>query len=135
MIAMKQTILLLASDPAVRRSLDNALESKGYFVLAADTIDAAARWLGEYTPDLLIVREYTEGMSGHDAAVFLRRIANGVPVLIVSGFIDDYDLEVRETVHDFETFPKPFTRSELLDKVQEILAKHPPKSPAGDKSP
>ena len=121
---MKETILVLASDPVVRRAICHALESRRYCVLPTDNVDAAARWLRESTPALLIVRQYTENMSGHEAAVFLRRISNGIPVLIVSGQIEDEDLQNRESLHRFETFPKPFTATELLDKVEEILRKH-----------
>lgn len=120
-IAMKEIILLLAPDPAVRKVLGDALESKGYCVLPVDNIDGAVRWMKETTPDLLIVRQYTENMSGHDAAIFLRRICPGVPVLIVGGLIEDSDLQSRATLHRFEIFPKPFTAGEQLDKVKQVL--------------
>jgi DNA-binding response OmpR family regulator len=120
---VKEIILLLASDPAVRKAICNALESKGYCVLPADNVDAAAKCLKTYTPDLLIVRQYTESMSGHEAAVFLRRISNGIPVLMVSGLIEDVDLEARSSVMGFEVFPKPFAAEELLDKVNAMLMK------------
>jgi DNA-binding NtrC family response regulator len=121
---MKETILLLASDPVVRRAICHALESRQYCVLPTDNVDGAARWLRETTPDLLIVRQYTESMSGYEAAIFLRRISNGIPVLILGGQIEDADLQNRESLHRFEAFPKPFTATELLEKVEQMLFKH-----------
>lgn len=119
--AMKTTIVFLASDPVIRRVICKALESKGYFVVPARDVGTAADYLREFGPDLLIVRHYTEGVSGHEAAVYLRQIQPGIPVLLLGGLIDDDDLENRERLERFEIFPKPFKASELFDKVEEVL--------------
>jgi DNA-binding response OmpR family regulator len=119
---MNATILLLASDPALRTALAGVLQSEGCVVLAVGDVGAAVGRLKEVTPDLLIVRHYTESMTGHDAAVYLRTKAPGVPVLIVGGMLQDAGLEAREEAQGFEVFPKPFTAAELLEKVNEVLA-------------
>ena len=41
---MIATILLLASEPVIRKVICRALESAGYLVLSAD--DLSARWIG-----------------------------------------------------------------------------------------
>ena len=120
---LNQTILLLASDQVTREVIREALESAGYSVLPAGDIGRAVDALKTSTPDLLLVRDYIESMSGHDAAVYLRTICNGMPVLIVGGTIHDDRLENREILHGFEVFPKPFAAAELLTKVKEVLAK------------
>jgi DNA-binding response OmpR family regulator len=119
---MNATILLLASDPALRTALAGVLQSEGCVVLAVGDVGGAVDRLKEVTPDLLIVRHYTESMTGHDAAVYLRTKAPGVPVLIVGGMLQDAGLEAREEAQGFEVFPKPFTAAELVDKVKEVLA-------------
>ena len=125
---MSKTILLKVSDSGIRGAICEALESEGYFVLAASEIDRAARWVKECTPDLLMVRHYTESMSGHDAAVYLRSLCPGIPVLLVGGILNDPDLGDRESLLNFEVFPKPYKAVELLGKVKEVLSKHPPRS-------
>jgi CheY-like chemotaxis protein len=122
---MNGTILLLASDPAIRRVLAGALQSVGYVVLAVGDVGAAVDRMKEVTPDLLVVRHYTESITGHDAAIYLRTKAPGVPVLIVGGLLQDTGLEAREEAHGFEVFPKPFTAADLVDKVKEVLARRP----------
>ena len=122
--AMNKTILLLVSDSGIRGAICEALKSEGYFVLAASEIDRAARWVKECTPDLLMVRHYTENISGHDAARYLRSLCPGIPVLFVGGILNDPDLENREALLNFEVFPKPYEAAELLDKVREVLSKH-----------
>jgi len=91
----------------------------------ASDIGEAVDWLEGCSPALFMVRHYTESISGHDAAVYLRRLHPGIPVLIVGGILDDGDLENREMLQGFEIFPKPFQATELVEKVKEVLAKHP----------
>jgi len=121
---LNTTILLLASDSLVRKVISEALDSEGYVVMPAGDIAVAVDQLKDATPDLLIVRHYTESMSGHDAAMYLRRLCPGIPVLIVGGLLDDDRLENRELIEGFEIFPKPFAAVDLLEKVKEVLAKH-----------
>lgn len=121
--AMNETILLLASDWGIRNVICKALESQGYSVLSASNLGAAADLLKAHTFDLLMVRPYTESVSGHDAAKYLRRQCPEIPVLIVAGLLDDVELEDREALQEFEVFPKPFKAVELLDKVKEVLLK------------
>jgi DNA-binding response OmpR family regulator len=120
------TILVLASEPVIRRVICKALKSKGYYVLPASDVGSAADRLKEFTPDLLMVRHYTESLSGHEAAMYLRRMCPGIPVLLVGGLLEDVGLENREILQEFEIFPKPFKATELLDKVREVLAKFSP---------
>jgi DNA-binding NtrC family response regulator len=119
---MKATILLLASDTGIRNAIENALKSGGYFVLPAGEISRAVKWMGECTPDLLMVGHYTESISGHDAAVYLRKLCPGIPVLLVGGLLDDPCLTNREELRHFKIFPEPYKAAELLNKVAEVLA-------------
>jgi DNA-binding NtrC family response regulator len=124
------TILFLASDSHISNVISKALDSAGYLVLTAHDIGGAIDLLKNCTPELLIVRHYTESISGHDAAMHLRRICPGIAVLIVGGILDEGGLENRETLQGFEIFPKPFHAAELVEKVKEVLAKRPPRNKA-----
>jgi hypothetical protein len=42
-------------------------------------------------------------------------------VLIVGGLLDDDRLERRESLEGFAVFPKPYSASQLLEKVREVL--------------
>jgi DNA-binding NtrC family response regulator len=132
--AFYPTILFLASDSHIRRIISKALDSGGYSVLTASDIGGAVDCLKNCTPDLLMVRHYTKSISGHDAAMYLRRMCPGIPVLIVGGIIDDGGLENREILQGFEIFPKPFEAAALLEKVKNVLAKHPPRNNAAHDS-
>jgi DNA-binding response OmpR family regulator len=118
---MKSTILLFASDPLVRRVLQETLESAGYTVISVGDLGHAVDRMQQYTPDLLIIRGYVEGLPGHDAAEYLRSKHLKMKVLIVGGLIDDDRLRLREQLAGFEVFPKPYSAADLLEKVKQVL--------------
>ena len=115
------TILLFCSDPIMRQVLAEVLEAEGYVILQAGDLGRAVDWLARTVPHLLIVRPYVDNHTGHDAALYLRTKCNGLPVLIVGGYLDDDRLDYRSSLRSFEVFPKPFTAPELLEKVREVL--------------
>jgi CheY-like chemotaxis protein len=118
------TILLLISEPIVRSVIQETLEHQGYTVLPAGDLGTAIDRLKELAPDLLIIGPYIEGITGYDAATFLRTKCPGIRVLMVGGLMDDDRLEYRMTLEQFEIFPKPFPAAGLLEKVKEVL-QHP----------
>lgn len=120
---MKKTILLLVSDPVVRCVLKETLEREGCTVVATGDLGQAVDRLKECIPDLLITRTYVKGLSGHDAAVYLRTKCTKMHVLILGGLLDDGRLQGREALQGFEIFPRPYKATELLQKVKDVLSK------------
>lgn len=117
------SILLLDSDPLTRSILHETLERAGYVVVSVGGVGGAVDRLKRMRPDLLIVRPYINSMSGYMAARYLRTWCQGLPVLIVDGFLDDERIDAENELEDFHAFPKPFLRDELLGKVRDILQK------------
>ena len=119
---IKTTILLLVSDPIVRSVLQETLEREGYMVVAAGGVGEAVDRLKECTPDLLITRTYVQGLTGHDAAVYLRTKCTRMAVLILGGLLADERLQNREALQGFRVFPKPYTAAALLQEVKDVLS-------------
>jgi len=117
------TILLLVSDQLIRAVTQETLEKEGYVVLAAGDLGAAVDRLREAPPDLLITRMFVQNMPGHQAAKYLRTKHPPMRVLIVGGMLEDDRLADRATLDGFEVFPKPYSTSEFLEKVREVLNK------------
>jgi len=115
------TILLLDSDSGMRAALHDAFQSAGYLVVTAADLGEAVDRVSEMRPDLLITRPYINSMSGRIAADYLRGRHPGLPVLIVAGVMDDDRLNVQNAIEEFYTFPKPFSRDELLTNVRNVL--------------
>ena len=119
---LKTTILILVSDPIFRSVLKETLEHEGYMVIAAGDLGQAVDRLKECSPDLLITRNYVQGLPGHDAAMYLRTKCLKMRVLMVGGLLDDDRLRNREDLEGFRVFPKPYCAAELVQKVKEVLA-------------
>jgi DNA-binding response OmpR family regulator len=105
----------------MRAALHDAFQSAGYLVVAVGDLGEAVDRLDELRPDLLITRPYINSMPGRIAANYLRNRHPGLPVLIVGGFVDDDRLNVQNAIEEFYTFPKPFSRDELLANVRDVL--------------
>jgi CheY-like chemotaxis protein len=115
------TLLLLVSDPLMREVIRDALAEAGYLVVTAGDLGSAVDRLKEMRPDLLITRTYINSMPGRTAADYLRTKSPGLPVLVVAGYMEDDRVRTQNTIEDFEVFPPPFSRKDLLGKVKEVL--------------
>jgi DNA-binding NtrC family response regulator len=120
--ANKTTILLLVSDPIGRSVFQETLEREGYVVLSAADLGQAVGLLRECTPDLLITRAYVSSMTGHDAAIYLKERCHSMKVLMLGGLLDDTRLTNRVELQGFAVFPKPYSATEMLHKVNEVLS-------------
>jgi two-component system, cell cycle sensor histidine kinase and response regulator CckA len=111
-----QTILVAEDSAGVRKMVADILRKEGYQVLAAasgqEAIAASERHPG--TLDLLITDIVMAGMGGAELYAWLKAEHPELEVLFISGFMSREPLEG-------SFLKKPFTRSELADKVREIL--------------
>ena len=115
-------ILLLGSEPVVRSVMREVLEGAGYTVLATGSLGVAVDTLAYDSIDLLITHPYIDNIPGHEAAKYLRaRNPHKMGILIVAGLLDDDRLQYRAELEHFEIFPPPFTATQLIEKVEEVL--------------
>jgi CheY-like chemotaxis protein len=116
------TILLLVSDPVMRDVLRDALDVAGYLVVVAGELGAAVDRLHEMRPDLLITRPYINSMTGQIAADYLRTKRPGLPIMIVTGYMEDDRIRDQNAIEEFHVFPRNFSRDEFLGEVRHILS-------------
>ena len=111
-----KTILILDDDEVVRRLLRMMLEGRG--TLEASEGGEALRLL-EARPDLILVDWNMPGMSGIEFVQTLRKQAEmPVPFIILTG-TDPLEIEKQiEALGASSYLSKPFTREELLQKVE-----------------
>ena len=121
-VPSEKSILVLDSNPLEQAVFRDALQSADYLVITASDLGEAVDRLNLMRPDLLLTCPYINSMSGPMAADYLRGRAPGLPVLIVAGFMNDDRVVVAKAVANYHTFPKPFTRDELLAEVRRILS-------------
>jgi len=118
-----QTLLVVEDDPDVRQAVATYLPTLGYTVLAAfpsDALHLAKQHAGAI--DLLITDVVMPGISGPELAKKVRALQPGLPILYMSGHIDDAVTRhgVLESKSPF--LQKPFNLSELAAAIREALA-------------
>jgi DNA-binding NtrC family response regulator len=117
-------VVILDSEPIVRKVVSQILERDGYRVEAVENLEDAKNAVTRFQPDLLVTNLFVRGTTGHDAAVCLQGIRPTLRVLFVAGLPDDEQLKDMMSGERCEFFPKPFTARELTDKVHSVLEKH-----------
>jgi len=117
------TLLLVDDQPEVRRVTANILERLGYVVLSADDGVAALEVFQRehHRIRLVLLDVRMPRMDGAETLRRLRKLAPNLPVVIVSGFGADKDLETIRAIGVQGVVEKPFTVAELSEAVARAL--------------
>jgi two-component system response regulator MprA len=115
-------ILVVDDEPAVRASLQRALELEGYQVdLAEDGEQALERTGALDPPDALVLDVLMPGLDGLEVCRRLRSEGNPVPVLMLTARaeVDSRVAGLDAGADDY--LPKPFALAELLARLRALL--------------
>jgi len=113
------TILIAEDEPAIRALVSRTLSKAGYRVLdAGDGIEALERAAEAETISLLLTDLAMPRMGGVELRNRLREQHPALPVLFMSGFVDD---AVASLSSDDLVLDKPFRSQDLLARVRELL--------------
>jgi CheY-like chemotaxis protein len=119
-----RTVLVVDDEPEVLDLATEILKRVGYTVLVATDGAAAlevAR-LHEGEIHLLVTDMVMPGMSGHDLAERMRALRAALPVLYISGYVQDAAARAALASERSAFVGKPFTPEFLTDRVRELLA-------------
>lgn len=122
---LKQTILTIEDDAAIRRGVVDALTFAGYQVLEAGdgTTGCQAAITREY--DLLLLDLVLPGKLGLDILRELRNARPTVPVIILSARGEENDRVAGLRLGADDYVVKPFNVNELLARVEAVLRRSP----------
>jgi DNA-binding response OmpR family regulator len=118
---MHERILIIEDEAPMRRALTDLLAAEGYRVLAAvDGENGLQRALAE-KPDLILLDIMMPKLDGFALCAELRRMANPVPVVMLTakGQIEDRVNGLDVGADDY--LVKPFSTDELLARVRALL--------------
>jgi len=119
-----RTVLVVDDEPEVLELAGEILKRVGYSVLeAADgaaALEVARLHEGEI--HLLVTDMVMPGMSGRDLAARLRALRIALPVLYISGYVQDATARAALAGEHSAFVAKPFTPELLTDRVRELLA-------------
>lgn len=116
----ENTVIIVDDEPAVARSVARLLDRRGFRTVvctnAADGLRAVAAKSGNRT--ILLSDVVMPDMGGLELAAEARRIAPGLPVLLMSGYTGGVDV----TKSGFEIIAKPFDAESVTKRLQSLLA-------------
>jgi len=119
-----RTVLVVDDEPEVLELAVEILKRVGYSVLeAADgaaALELARRHEGKI--HLLVTDMVMPGISGRDLAERLRALRNALPVLYISGYVQDAAVRAALGSEHSAFVAKPFTPELFTDRVRELLA-------------
>ena len=115
-------VLVVDDDPAVRKSIDRVLTSKGYAVITAENGEEALRKLNEEKYDLVYTDIRMPGISGLEVAEQVKAHKPWTPVVIITGYGTDA-AQARAKAAGVSSFVhKPLSPEMIEDSAREALA-------------
>ncbi len=121
----KKCVLVVDDDRHIQISLRECLEDAGFEVsVSADAIDAKKKLAGisqETQIDLAIVDIKMPYLDGLTFIKTLKAIQYNIPVIILSGFLDDDTMRRAKNFGVEEFIDKPFDNDDLINRIKKLL--------------
>jgi DNA-binding response OmpR family regulator len=121
---MRRRLLLVEDDTTLRQALTFNLTREGYDISAAADGEAALEAARNEHLDLVLLDVMLPGMSGVEVLRVLRREGIATPVIILSAKGDEIDRVVGLKIGADDYIAKPFSRPELLARIEAVLRRH-----------
>jgi two-component system alkaline phosphatase synthesis response regulator PhoP len=121
---MRRRLLVVEDDRTLRQALAFNLTREGYEVSTAADGEAALEAARNPQLDLILLDVMLPGMSGVEVLRVLRRDGVTTPVIILSAKGDELDRVVGLQVGADDYVAKPFSRPELLARIEAVLRRN-----------
>ncbi|MEO6578336.1 MAG: response regulator transcription factor [Candidatus Limnocylindria bacterium] len=121
---MRRRLLLVEDDPTLRQALTFNLTREGYEIASAADGEAGLEAARNERLDLILLDVMLPGMSGIEVLRVLRRDGVTTPVIILSAKGDEIDRVVGLKIGADDYIAKPFSRPELLARIESVLRRH-----------
>ena len=118
---MRRRLLLVEDDHTLRQTLAFSLTREGYDVSSVGDGESALDAARSAGLDLILLDVMLPGMSGIDVLRVLRGEGVATPVIILSAKGDEIDRVVGLRVGADDYVSKPFSRPELLARIEAVL--------------
>jgi len=119
--AGNETILVVDDEVALRKLTEEILTTHGYRVLCAEGGEQALDILETETVDLLLTDVIMPGMDGYQLVTKVKKRYPQIIFQVVSGFSDDYRVDLaNEELHQ-QRLQKPLSSDVLLQRIRNLL--------------
>ena len=121
----KRKILLVDDEPSVLKLVTRRLQVNNYEVVTATDGVQALDIVAKIKPDLIISDIMMPNMDGY---TFIRKLReqhglSHIPVIILTAKDKLHDLFLFEGIKDYDYIVKPFESQELVQKINQLLAR------------
>jgi len=117
---MKRNILIVDDDDDLSFIISEMLESYGYIVEHAGSMEEAFELIAEKTYHLILLDINLPDATGFELCRELRRISN-VPVIFASARTSETDRITGFDIGGDDYLPKPYSMKELLSRVNALI--------------
>jgi two-component system, OmpR family, alkaline phosphatase synthesis response regulator PhoP len=132
---MRRRILVVEDDRTLRQALTFNLTREGYDVSGAANGEQALTAARAQRFDLILLDVMLPGMGGIEVLRVLRREGVATPVIVVSAKGDEIDRVVGLKVGADDYVTKPFSRPELLARIEAVLRRQRREAAGADDKP
>ena len=117
---MREKVLVVEDDPAIREALTYNLQREGYEVQSVDDGAKALDAARASSPDLIVLDLMLPELDGFDVTRTLRKESN-VPILMLTARDDEIDRVLGLELGADDYLTKPFSMREMLARVKAML--------------
>jgi DNA-binding NtrC family response regulator len=117
-------VLIVDDEKNMRQTLTNLLEDEDYEVRAADSAEAALRFLAHEEFFMVVTDARLGGMSGHDLLARIHAQWPDLPVLMITAYATPKLAAEAIKAGAIDYLPKPFEPVELLHAVARCAERH-----------
>jgi CheY-like chemotaxis protein len=119
----KKLVLVVDDEPEIRKLVSAMVSQFGYSVITADSGEHALTvYRNQKAPLALLITDVVQpGMSGPMLADKLTALQPDLKVLYISGYDNTHVVKTYVTEKGHALLPKPFTVSELQNKIRKML--------------
>lgn len=116
-------VLVVDDSTSVRKVLEKLLSTRGLVVTTSESAEQGLEAVSHNTPHLVIADVVMPGMSGFELCQMLkmRESTKGVPVILISGIINEGVVAQAQQAGAFDVVSKPFTPDDLFPKIERAL--------------
>lgn len=116
-------VLVVDDSTSVRKVLEKLLASRGLVVTTSESAEKGLEVINHNTPHLVIADVVMPGMSGFELCQTLkmRDSTKSIPVILISGIINEDVVTQAQQAGAFGVVSKPFTPDDLFPKIERAL--------------
>jgi len=117
-------VLVVDDSTSVRKVLEKLLSSRGLVVTTSDSAEQGLKAIHHDAPNLVIADVVMSGMSGFELcqALKMQPTTKNIPVILISGIINEGLVAQAQEAGAFDVVSKPFTPDDLFPKIERALS-------------